>query len=196
MKRRDDTINYINAAERDGGDQSAVLLATGDALLTLGDRESAMERFARALDSPDADKVDIRLAIAKLFANEGKWDDSKQQISLAFAEARIGEAAPPTADNLVEAANTFLYMHDFDLATRYYTRAKDLGASDEVVAIGLANTYLAQGNTNQAEAELARMGANGDYQQNFDYEMAMANVYRQRHDTVHALTAFARGEAP
>jgi tetratricopeptide (TPR) repeat protein len=192
LRRRDETLRYINAAEQEGGDQSAVLLATGDALLTLGDRQAAMDRFARAMDAPDADRVDIRLAIAKLFANEGHWDDARQQISLAFAEARIGEAAPPTADNLIEAANTFLYMHDFNLAQRYYEKARDLGASEEVVSVGLANLYLAKGATSQAATELALLGTNADNQQNFDYQMAMANVYRQRHDTVNALTAFAR----
>ena len=192
LHRREQTLNYVAAAEREGGDQAGVLLATGDALLTLGDRDAAMDRFARAMDAPDADKIDIRLAIAKLFTSEGKWDDARQQISLAFAEARIGEAAPPTADNLIEAANTFLAMHDFDLAQRYYQKARDLGASDEVVAVGLANLYLAKGATNQAETELAVLGSNTDNQQNFDYQMAMANVYRQRHDTVRALTAFGR----
>lgn len=189
---RTQTMNYVAAAERNGGDQAAVLLATGDALMTLGDRDAAMDRFARAMQAPDADKVDIRLAIAKLFEREGKYDDARQQISLAFAEARIGEAAPPTADNLVEAANTFLAMRDFDLAERYYAKAKDLGAGDGVVAIGLANSYLARGNPQRASAELAALGANDDNQQNFDYQMAMANVYRERRDTLHAMTAFAQ----
>lgn len=189
---RAQTMNYVAAAEREGGDESGVLLATGEALLTLGDRDAAMERFGRALDAPDADKIDIRLAIAKLFVNESKYDDAKQQVSLAFAEARIGEAAPPTADNLVEAANVFLAMRDFNLAQRYYAKAKDLGAGDEVVAIGMANTDLARGYTERAAADLAALGASDDYQQNFDYQMAMANVYRQRHDTVRALTAFAQ----
>jgi tetratricopeptide (TPR) repeat protein len=192
LRDRPQTMNYVAAAEREGGDQAGVLLATGDALLTLGERDAAMERFARAMEAADADKVDIRLAIAKLFVREGKFDDARQQISLAFAEARIGEAAPPTADNLVEAANTFLAMRDFNLAERYYAKAKDLGAGDEVVAIGMANSYLARGNADQAAAELARLGTAEDNQQNFDYEMAMANVYRERRDTLHALTAFAQ----
>ena len=49
-------------------------------------------------------------------------------------------------------------MHDFDLADRYFEKAKQAGAADEVVAIGLANTYLAQGKTKQADAELAHAG--------------------------------------
>jgi tetratricopeptide (TPR) repeat protein len=192
LRDRAQTLNYIAAAEHEGADQAGVLLATGSALLTLGDRDAAMDRFARAMQAPDADKVDIRLAIAKLFVNEGKYDDARQQIALAFAEARIGEAAPPTADDLVEAANTFLAMRDFSLAQRYYARAKDLGAGDEVIAVGMANTNLARGNTDEAAAELARLGTSADNQENFDYQMAMANVYRQRHDNVQALTAFAQ----
>jgi tetratricopeptide (TPR) repeat protein len=192
LQRRDQTLSYVAAAEREGGDQAEVLLATGDALLTLGDREAAMARFTRALDAPDANKIDIRLAVARLFANEGRWDDARQQIGLAFAEARVGESAPPTADNLIEAANTFLYVHDFDLSERYYQKARDLGASDEVVAVGLANAYLARGATNKAESELALLGNSSDNQQNFDYQLAMGNLYRQRRDTFHALTAFGR----
>ncbi len=48
----------------------------------------------------------------------GQDDDAKQQISLGFAESRIGEAPPVTAENLIEAANLLLAMHDFDLATQ------------------------------------------------------------------------------
>src|SRR5262249_30004951 len=77
LHRRDETVRYVNAAEREGGDQSNVLLATGDALLTLGDRDAAMQRFTAALDSPDANRVDARLALAKVMANQGDWDDAK-----------------------------------------------------------------------------------------------------------------------
>ncbi|MBV8207971.1 MAG: tetratricopeptide repeat protein, partial [Acidobacteria bacterium] len=192
LRDRAQTMNYVSAAERQGADQAAVLLATGDALLVLGDRQAAMDRFSRALEAPDAEKVDIRLALARLFQKEGHYDDARQQVSLAFAEARIGEAAPPTADNLIEAANIFLAMRDFDLAQRYYARAKDLGAGDEVVAIGMANADLARGETSDAAARLALLGADPDNQQSFDYQMAMGNMYRQRHDSVRALTAFAQ----
>ena len=116
LGQRDETLRYVEAAEKLGGDQSAILLDTGDALLTLGDRKGAMDRFARALEAPDANRVDARLAIARLMVQYGQDDDAKQQISLAFAESRIGEAPPVTADNLIEAANLLLAMHDFDLA--------------------------------------------------------------------------------
>lgn len=192
LGHRAETFKYIQAAEQEAVDQSAILLATGDALLTLGDRASALERFTRALDAPDANRVDVRIEFAKLFVHQGKFADAKQEVALAFAESRIGEASPVTADNLVEAANIFLAAHDFDLAERYFTKAKDLGASDDTVAIGLADTYIAQGNDRKAEAELAALGKSVDYEQSYDYQLAWANIYTQRHDNVRAISAFAR----
>ena len=192
MGRRAETFKYIQLAEQEAVDQSAILLATGDALLTLGDRAAALERFTRALDAPDANRVDVRIEFAKLFVREGKFNDAKQEVALAFAESRIGEASPVTADNLVEAANIFLAAHDFDLAERYFAKAKDLGASDDTVAIGLANTYIAQGKDRKAEQELAALGKSADYEQSYDYQLAWANIYNQRHDNVHAISSFAR----
>ncbi len=192
LGHRAETFKYIQLAEKEAVDQSAILLATGDALLTLGDRAAALERFTRALDAPDANRVDVRIEFAKLFVRQGKFNDAKQEVALAFAESRIGEASPVTADNLVEAANIFLAAHDFDLAERYFAKAKDLGASDDTVAIGLADTYIAQGNDRKAEQELAALGNSADYQQSYDYQLAWANIYTQRHDNVHAITAFAR----
>jgi len=61
-----------------------------------------------------------------------------------------------------------------------------------VVAIGLTNTYLAAGDTRKAETELASLGAAADFRDDYDYMMASANLYRQRQDTVHALSAFAQ----
>ena len=191
LKRREETYRYIQAAERTATDQSAILIATGDALLTLGERNAAMERFGLALEAPDANRVDVRLEFAKLFMHEDKFEDAKQQVALAFAEARIGEAAPVTTDNLVEAANIFVGTHDFDLAKRYYAKAKDMGASDDTVAIGLADAYIAEGNDRGAEKTLAALGNSSDYEQNYDYQLAWGNIYSQRHDTLHALSAFA-----
>ena len=188
---RDDTLRYVQAAERASGDQSAVLLDTGDALLTLGDRKEAMERFERALEAPDANRVDVRLAIARLMVRYGKDDDAKQQISLAFAESRIGEAPPVTSENLIEAANLLLAMHDFDLATEYFQKAQQAGAADQVVAIGLANTYLAQGKTKQADATLALLGSDPASNQNYDYLLAQSAVYRQSHNDQKALSLLA-----
>jgi tetratricopeptide (TPR) repeat protein len=192
LHRRDDTLRFVQAAERGGSDQSAILLSTGEALMTLGDENAAMNRFERALDSPDAERVDARLKIARLFGRQGKWDDARQQISIAFAESRIGEAEPITSDNLIEAANLFLAMHDFNLAQRYFKRARDAGAAEQVIAIGLANTYLAQGDPQIAQAQLASLGSSNGFQNDYDYTLAMANVYRQEHDNRRALSMFAR----
>lgn len=191
LRQRDQTYRYIEAAERTAVDQSAIYMATGDALMTLGERKAAMDRFARALEAPDANRVDVRLEFAKLFVREGKFEDARQQVALAFAESRIGEASPVTTDNLVEAANIFLNTHEFDLASRYFAKAKDMGAPDDAVAIGLADTYLAQGNDREAEHELSALGNGEEYKQNYDYQLAWANLYHQRHDNLHAISSFA-----
>ena len=192
LGKRDETLRYVAAAERAGGNQSAILLDTGDALLELGDRKAAMDRFARALNAPDANRVEARLAIARLMVKYGENDDARQQISLAFAESRIGEAPPVTADNLIEAANLLLAMHDFDLANTYFQKAQQAGASQDVVAIGLANTYLAQGKTKEADEALAPLGADPASNQNYDYLLAQGEVYRQRHENWNALTALSQ----
>lgn len=192
MHDREKTLQYVQAAERAGNSEAAILLDTGDALLMLGDRQGAMERFARALQAPDADKVATRLMIAKVFVREGKFDDAKQQVALGLAESRVGEAAPVTADNLIEAANIFLAMNDYDLARGYFERAKNAGAADEVVAIGMANAYLAQGKADEAQAQLASLGNPADFAKNYDYMLAMGTFYHQRHDTRRALYTFAR----
>ncbi len=194
LHRRDETLRYVEAAERQGGDQAAILLDTGDALLTLGDQKAAMDRFSRALDAPDANRVDARLAIARLMVRYGHDEDARQQISLAFAESRIGEAPPVTPENLIEAANLLLAMHDFNLATNYFQKAQQAGAADQVVAIGLANTYLAQGKTKQADEALAVLGDDPGANQNYDYLLAQGEVYRQRHQGWNALMALSQAD--
>ncbi len=192
LRRRDDTLKYVQLAERQSGDESAILLSTGEALMTLGNENAAMQRFERALDAPDAERVDARLEIARLFRSQGKWGDARQQISIAFAESRIGEAGPITTDNLIEAANIFLSMHDFDLAERYFERARTAGAADQVIAVGLANLYLAKGNPQIAQAQLATLASSPDFQSDYDYTLAMANVYREQHDDRRAISMYAR----
>ena len=192
LGKRDETLRYVEAAERSGGNRSAVLLDTGDALLTLGDRKAAMDRFARALEAPDSNRVEARLAIARLMVLYGQDDDAKQQISLGFAESRIGEAPPVTADNLIQAANLLLAMHDFDLATKYFQKAEQAGASEGVVDIGLANTYLAQGKTKEADQQLSMLGSDPASNQNYDYLLAEGEIYRQRHQSWNALSALSR----
>ncbi|MGI9100854.1 MAG: tetratricopeptide repeat protein [Terriglobales bacterium] len=192
LHQREETMRYVVEAERVGYDESDVLLATGDALMALGDRDAAMGRFERALDAPDSDRVQARLAMARVMQREGHWDDAREQISLAFAESRIGEASPITAGHLLDAADMFLGMHDFDMAIKLFERARAAGAADQVVAIGLANTYLEKGDSLNAQTQLASLGSPADYQENYDFMLAQANVYRQQHRDLLALGAFAR----
>ena len=192
LHRRAETLRYIAEAERTATDESSILVSTGDALEALGDRQAAQDHFARALAAPDVNRVDVRLAFARLFAHEGKFEDAKQQVALAFAESRIGEASPITADNLVQAADIFVTSHDFYLATRYFEKAKEMGAADDTVYIGLADTYIAEGNDRAAEQALNALGSPDAYQTNYDYQLAWANIYNQRHEVGNALSAFAR----
>src|SRR5205085_4413036 len=179
-------------AEQADNSSSTILLDTGDALLELGDRQAAMDRFAAALNAPDADRVQARLAIARLFVREGKWDDAREQVGLAFAEARVGEASPVTADDLIAAANIFLNIQDFALARRYFAKAREAGAGDEAASVGMANAYLAVGDGRRAEAELASLGNPADYSDSYDYNLARGNAYRLRKDDSRAIAAFAR----
>jgi len=189
--QRDDMMRDIQLAEQYGGNQVDILMATGGALLAVGDRDAAMQRFSRALDVPGGDRIGVRLAIAQVFLRQGHFDDARRQIALGFAEARI-DASPVTPDDITEAASIFMAIHDFDLAETYFDKARLAGANPRTVDIGLANTYLAQGETVQAEKALADLGSADDYRDDYDYMMAAANLHRQRQDTVQALTDFAQ----
>lgn len=182
----------IASAERVGGEDSRVLMGTGEAFLIMQDNRDAMDRYGRALTAPDADRVQTRLALARLFAHEGRANDAEQQISFAFAESRVGEAEPVTAENLLDAADVLMNIHQFELAKKYFMRAQTAGAGDEAVAIGMANAYLALGQTRNAGAMLNTFRNDPDSQQNYDYLMAMSNVYRQQQDTVQALSELAK----
>lgn len=188
---RAETLRDIQLAEQYGNDQVDILMATGDAFLTLGDRDAAMLRFSRALDAPKGARIGVRLAVAQVFWRQGRLDDARRQIALGFAEARV-DSSPVTAEDILEAANIFLAMRDFELAETYFDKARLAGASPRAVGIGLTNTYLAEGDTRKAEAELASLGSPNDFRDDYDYLMAAANLYRQRQDTVHALSAFAQ----
>ena len=192
---REETLRDIQQAERIGGNRVEILTATADALLTLGDRNAAMQRFSRALEEPDGDRIGVRLAIAQIFLRQGRYDEARRQIGLGFAEARADNDSNLTAEDLGSAAGIFLAMHDFDLAENYYGKAKQAGANNRTVAIGLANTYLAEGDTGRAQAALSTLGPATDYRDDYDYMMASANLYRQRQDPLHALSAFAHASS-
>jgi tetratricopeptide (TPR) repeat protein len=191
LGRRDAVIQDVELAEKYSKGQSDVFMAAGEAFLTLRDRQAAMQYFARALQDPGPNAVEIRLAIAEIFAREGRDDDAKRQIGLAFAEARVNDAETVTPENYVQAADTLLSIHEFKLAEQYFERARAAGADQGSVAIGLANTYLSQGNSKKAEVELASLNIT-EYANNYDYLMAQGTLSQQRQDSVHALAAFAQ----
>jgi tetratricopeptide (TPR) repeat protein len=192
LGRQADAMQAITGAEQRGGNSSSVLMATGEAWLIMGNNQAAMDRYARALEAPDADRVSTRLALARLFVEEGHRELAQQQVSLGFAEARVGEAGPITAEHLIEAAQLLASIAEFDLAKKFFERAQSAGADEQVVAIGLANTYLALGETQSAGQSLRSLGNSPDNYENYDYLIAMGNVYRQQQDTLQALAAFAR----
>ncbi len=189
---REQAMQDIQSAERLGGDRVEILTATGDALLTLGDRDQAMQRFSRALDVPSGNRIAIRLAIAQIFMRQGHTDEARRQIALGFAEARMFPDSPLTGEDFADAASLFLAMHDFDLAENYFNKGQLAGANNRSIAIGLTNTYLAEGDTQRASAALAKLGSADDFRDDYDYMMAAANLYRQRQDPLHSLAAFAQ----
>ena len=189
---RDQTLRDIQEADRLAGGRLEILTATGDALLTLGDRDAAMQRFSKALEAPGGNRIGIRLALAQIFVRRGQPDEARRQVALGFAEARAVPDSPVTGQDFADAANLFLAMHDFDLAEQYFNRAQMAGANNRAVAIGLTNTYLAEGNTDKAGAALASLGPSTDFRDDYDYMMASANLYRQRQDPLHSLASFAQ----
>jgi tetratricopeptide (TPR) repeat protein len=191
---RDEALRDIQQAEQYGKNDVNILMATGGTLLELGDRAAAMQRFSRALDTPTGDRIGVRMAIAQIFLRQGHFDDARREIALGFAEARI-DASPVTPEDIAEAAGIFLAMHDLNLAETYFDKARLAGANPRIIGIGLANTYLAEGSTRKAEDALAAIGPADDYRDDYDYLMAEANLYRQRQDTVHALSAFAQASS-
>lgn len=172
--------------------QAAIYVDTGEALTTIGENKAAMQRFTRALETPRSNRVSVRLAIAQLWAQQGHDDDAERQVALAMMEAATGDSAPPTGSQYIAAADVFRGMHDYQLSSDYLDRAKQAGAPDPEVRIGMANNYLAVGDTNRAKAELAAVNVNGAGDANYQFLLAQANVFRQEHEGAQALTSFAQ----
>jgi tetratricopeptide (TPR) repeat protein len=194
---RNQALHNITLAEQQAQsetplEQSEIYISTGEALSALGDQNAAMDRFRRALDVSGSDRVGVRLAIAQLMAQQGHTDDAERQIALAWMEAAAGDAAPPTGAEFIAAADVFRSTHDYELSQSYLQRAKLAGAPDAEVRIGMANNYLAQGDTARAQAELAAVSASADSAPNYQYLLAEANVFRQEHQGAEALTSFAQ----
>jgi tetratricopeptide (TPR) repeat protein len=194
---RDNTFHNVELAEQhsqqlSAKDRSGILVMDGQSLNYLGDREAAMKRFETALDLPGSDRLTVRIAAARVMDGEARWDDARRQIALGMMEAKAGETDPPTGEQFVEAADVFLDMHDFELAEMYFGKAQIAGAPDASVKIGLANAYLAQGDTTRAEAEIASLSNSAEEEPSYQLLLAQASILRQRHQNTQALTAFAQ----
>jgi len=161
-------------------------------LSVLGDHAGAMERFGRALTTPQSDRVGVRLAIAQVMVRQDHAEDARRQVALAMMEAEAGETEPPTGEELIQAADVLRGIHDFDLSQTYLERARAVGASDTAVRIGMANNYMALGDSVRAEGELAAISRDADSDPDYRYLLAEANVQRQLHHNAEALTAFAQ----
>ena len=171
---------------------SDIYVATGQALSTLGDQEAAMQRFSKALLAPRSNRVGVRLAISQLMAEQGKNEDAQRQIALAQMEVEAGDTISPTGEQYIEAASIFQQLHEYDLSETYLHRAKSAGAPDTAVRIGLANTYLALGETRRAAAEMAAVKQTDDTEADYQFLLAEAAVYQQEHHSTEALSTYAQ----
>ncbi len=172
---------------------SGIYLSTGLALSTLGDNKAALDRFGKALTTPGSDRVSIRLAVAQIMARQDHAEDAKRQVALALMEADTGETLPLTGEQWLGVADVFRQVHEYELSQTYVLRAESAGASDTAVRIGLANNYLALGDTARAQGELAVIKTSeADSEPDYQYLLAEANVLRQEHQGAEALTAFAQ----
>lgn len=198
-----ETVQYVQIAEQRAllkpaaatsshSNAALIFLMTGESLSHLGDQNAAMERFRRALTMPGSDRMGVRLAIAQTMVDKSHTEDASREIALGLMEAEAGETVPPSGQEMIQAADLFRSMHDYQLSESYLQRAGAAGASDSAVRIGLANTYLALGDTARAQGELSAINNSPDDEPDYQYLLAEANVYRQEHQSTQALTAFAQ----
>jgi len=204
LGKRDETFQYVQVAEKLAAAapppdnpyaesvQSDTFISTGQALAELGDSKAAMGRYRKALELPQANRVSVRLAIAQTMAQQDRNDDAQREIALAMMEAASGDSLPPSGPQYVQAADIFRSLHDYQLSETYIEHAKAAGAPDTTVHIGLANTYLALGETTKANAELSAIKTDAESAPDYQYLLAQANLYRQQHRNVQALTSFAQ----
>ncbi|MFZ0815237.1 MAG: tetratricopeptide repeat protein [Candidatus Sulfotelmatobacter sp.] len=192
LHRPAEALQAIDTAERTGGKDYKVLLVTADALRILGHRDRAMASYTRALESSDEDRLQVRLALGRLFAEEGKTADAQQQIALGFAEARVAPIDVTSAEDYLNAADILMNIHEYPLAERMLGRAQALGADDTAVAIGMANASLALGDTRNAELQLSSLPDDPERKNNYEFQVAQGNVYRQRGENDRALASFVR----
>ncbi len=191
LGRVSEALQAIESAERVGAKDYKVLLVTADVLRLLGHHDQALTRYMRALESSDEDRLEVRLAMGRLFAEEGKASDAQQQVALGFAEARVAPTDVTSAEDYLNAADILMSVHEYPLAQQMYGRAHALGADDTTVAVGMANAALAVGDTRSAELQLASLRDDPERKHNYDFLVAQGNVYRQRGEDDRALTTFS-----
>lgn len=192
LGRSSEALDAIHSAQRIGGKDYKVLLVTADALRVLNRRDEAMTVYARALESSDENRLQVRLALGQLFAEEGKSAQAQQQVAMGFAEARVAPVDVTTGDDYLNAASIMMSIHEYDLAQRLYGRAQASGADEISVAVGMANAALALGDTRSAQEQLASLPKDSELKNNYDYQVSQGNVYRQLGKDDLALASFAR----
>jgi predicted Zn-dependent protease len=69
----------------------------------------------------------------------------------------------------MQAADVFLGLHDYQLAQTFFERAQAAGAPDTAVRIGLANTYLALGDTTKAQSQISSISSLADDEPTYQY---------------------------
>ncbi len=194
------TLHYVELAEQapqtDALKENAILVTDGEVLTLLGEQNAAMERFAKALGMPQGDRLAVRLAVAHLMVEKGNNDGARRQIALGLMEAQVGDSPPPTGENYLQVADVFVGTHDFQLAQKYFQEALAAGAPETAVRIGLANSYLAVGDTTRAQAQLSLISSasasSAESDSSYQFLLTKASVLRQEHQNVQALTAFAQ----
>ena len=196
LGEREQAFHDVQLAEKNAQslspeEQGEIFISTGEALSTLNDQNAAMDRFRKALDVAGSDRIGVRLAIAQLQAEQNHPEDAERQIALAWMESTAGESDPPTGVQYIAAADVFRSVHEYELSQTYLQRAKLVGAPDPEVRIGLANNYLALGDTPRAQAQLSAVSATNDNMPTYQYLIAEASVQSQEHQGAKALTSFA-----
>ena len=192
LGRSSEAMQAIESAERLGGKDYKILLVTADVLRMLGHSSQAMTRYERAMESSDENRLQVRLALGRLFAEEGHSAEAQQQIALGFAEARVAPTDVTSAEDYLNAADILMSIHEYPLAERMYGRAQALGADETAVAVGMANASLALGDTRSAQLQLASLTGDSDLKNNYEYLVAQGNVYRQLGQVDRALANFVR----
>ncbi len=206
LNQRDETLKYVQLAEekaqqklaaapgsaKEQKDLSGIYVSTGEALGLLGDQSAAMDHYRKALTTPGSDRVGVRLDIARLMAKQDHEEDASRQVALAMMEAETGETLPPTGEQYIDAADVFRELHEYDLSQDYLQRALTAGAPESSVRIGMANNYLAIGDTTRASGELSRVNSMSTEEPDYQLMLANANLLRQQHQGDQALTAFAQ----